>query len=96
MPRLIHSTPKYRHHRASGNAVVKIQGKDHYLGKYGTEESKAKYDRLIAEWLVADRAAEPPESSKLTVAELIVAYWRFVKRHYVKHGEPTAEGGNAQ
>jgi hypothetical protein len=40
MPLLIHSTPKYRHHRASGNAVVKIQGKDHYLGKYGSNSAR--------------------------------------------------------
>ena len=91
MPRLIHSTPKYRHHRASGNAVVKIQGKDHYLGTYGTKASKAKYDRLIAEWLAAGRAIQPPEATQLTIAELIVAYWRHVTSYYVKNGSPTAE-----
>jgi hypothetical protein len=56
MPRLIHATPKYRHHRASGQAVVVIRGEYHYLGLFGSERSKAAYDRLIAEWLVKGRA----------------------------------------
>jgi len=34
MPRLVHSTPKYRKHRASGQAVGTISGRDHYLGPY--------------------------------------------------------------
>jgi len=51
MPRLVHATPKYRLHRASGQAIVTIQGKDRYLGRYGSKSSKAEYDRLIAEWL---------------------------------------------
>ena len=32
MPTLKHSVPKYRKHRASGQAVVTISGHDHYLG----------------------------------------------------------------
>jgi hypothetical protein len=47
MPLLVHATPKYRHHRVSGQAVVLIQGKYHYLGPFGSEGSKAAYDRLI-------------------------------------------------
>src|SRR3990167_6392065 len=31
MPRLTNATPKYRKHRASGQAVVTLNGKDHYL-----------------------------------------------------------------
>jgi integrase len=92
MPRLIHATPKYRHHRVSGQAVVLIQGKYHYLGPFGSERSKAAYDRLIAEWLVKGRAPRSqPKQSELTIKELIVAFWRFVVTHYVKNGEPTAE-----
>ncbi len=32
MPALSKSLPKYRKHRASGQAVVTIAGVDHYLG----------------------------------------------------------------
>lgn len=56
MPRLTQQLPKYRKHRASGQAVVTLAGVDHYLGKYGTKVSRIGYDRLIAEWLAGGRA----------------------------------------
>src|SRR4051812_32704667 len=34
MPKLIHSTPRYRRHKASGQAIVTIQGQDRYLGPW--------------------------------------------------------------
>ena len=55
MPRLTAATPKYRHHRASGQAVVTIAGKDHYLGPWKSKASTVEYDRLIGEWLAAGR-----------------------------------------
>jgi len=42
--------PKYRLHKASGQAFVELSGKRIYCGKYGTPESKEKYDRLVEEW----------------------------------------------
>ena len=42
--------PKYRRHKACNLAVVRLGGKDHYLGPYGSKESKVKYQRLIQEW----------------------------------------------
>jgi hypothetical protein len=53
-------TPSYCHHKATGQAVVRIDGKDRYLGKYGSQESRQEYDRLIAEWLWPTAAACPP------------------------------------
>jgi len=32
MPRLSHRLPKYRKHRASGQAIVTLNGRDYYLG----------------------------------------------------------------
>src|SRR5262249_4354731 len=37
--------PSYRRHRASGQAVVTLNGVDHYLGRFNSPESKAEYDR---------------------------------------------------
>lgn len=51
MPRLIHRLPKYRKHRASGQAVVTLNGRDHYLCHHGTKSSKEQYDRLCGEYL---------------------------------------------
>ena len=47
MPTLKDSVPRYRKHKATGQAVVTIQGKDHYLGQYKSRASKLEYDRLI-------------------------------------------------
>jgi hypothetical protein len=55
MPRLVAATPKYRHHKASGQAIVTIAGKDHYLGPWKSKASKIEDDRLIGEWLAAGR-----------------------------------------
>jgi hypothetical protein len=46
MPRS-NAVPSYLHHKPSGQARVRIDGKDHYLGPYGSPESKAKYDLLV-------------------------------------------------
>ena len=51
MPTLVKSIPTYRKHRASGQAVVSLNGRDFYLGPHGTRASKLEYDRLIGEWL---------------------------------------------
>jgi len=91
MPKLS-SEPAYREHRASGQAVVTIGGKDFYLGKYGSERSKIKYHRLIFEWLGAGRTI--PEPDGLTVSTLCAEFWRFAKRHCIKHGSPTGTAEN--
>ncbi len=85
--------PSYRLHRPSGQAVVTLAGKDRYLGPHGSTESRAEYDRLIAEWLAAGRRAEPaPEAApSLTVNELLLAYWEFADGYYRKDGEHSSE-----
>jgi integrase len=79
-------TPSYRKHKPTGQAVVTLNGRDIYLGRHGSKESKAEYDRLIAEWLVAGRRLPVRES--LSVNELALAYWRWAISYYRwgKHG----------
>jgi hypothetical protein len=67
MPRLTHSTPAYRRHRPSGQAVVTLDGVDHYCRPHGTKTSRAEYDRLIGEWLAAGRRA-PAVAVDITVS----------------------------
>lgn len=83
MPRLVQSVPKYQKHRASGQAVVTINGRDHYLGPHGTKASKLNYDRLITEWLSSGRSGTygAPERD-YTVVELIADYLRYAKSYY--------------
>jgi integrase len=76
---------------------VIIGGHDIYLGKHDTPESRAEYDRTIAEWLATGRrpvAADGPAGSDLTINELHLAYLCHADRYYVKNGKPTSEPGN--
>ena len=91
MPRLSDSVPKYRKHRASGQAVVTLSGRDYYLGPHGTKASRREYDRLIGEWLACGRQSLHVSASNLTVAELCVRYLKHARRRYVKNGRPTGE-----
>ncbi len=83
MPRLTESVPKYRKHRATGQAVVTINGRDHYLGPHGTKASKVEYDRRITEWLASGRSSTygVPEHV-VSVVELIVGYLEYAKQYY--------------
>lgn len=96
MPRLTQSVPKYRKHRASGQAVVTIAGRDHYLGPYGTKVSRLEYDRLITEWLASGRPSTVVDSDdgQLTITELCARYWQFAEKHYRKNGKGTSEQDN--
>ena len=71
MPRRSQSLPKYRKHRASGQAVVNLAGRDHYLGPHGTQTSRREYDRLVGEWMAQGRPTHPTRSvCDITVVEI--------------------------
>ncbi|MHC4672375.1 MAG: tyrosine-type recombinase/integrase [Planctomycetota bacterium] len=89
--------PSYRLHKPSGLAVVRLNGRDFYLGKHGTPKSRKEYERLIAEWLANNRQL-PAEAKQLvrgnitlTINELVVAYWQFAESYYRKNGKTTGE-----
>jgi integrase len=82
--------PKYRKHKATGQAVVTLNGKDHYLGSYGSKDSRTAYDQLIAEWLACGRRL-PDAEHGLSVNEVILAYVRYAADYYSTTGE-TSEG----
>ncbi len=95
MPRT-NRPPSYRHHKARDCAVVTIRGKNFYLGKYGSPESKQRYGRLIAEWEAGEKKLPPiPRSSHrqiLRVKDLILRYFHFAQVEYVdENGKPTNE-----
>jgi integrase len=92
MPKLTKSLPKYRRHKASGQAIVTLSGVDHYLGHYGTKASRIEYDRMIGEWVAAGRTLTVTDDEGLTIAELILRYHReHVVSHYTKAGRATSE-----
>ncbi|MEQ9409773.1 MAG: hypothetical protein RIK87_18705 [Fuerstiella sp.] len=99
--------PVYRHQKARNLAVVRIDGKDVYLGEYKSPESKTKYERLIVEWL--RRHHQTPEiGTDITVCELMrptsrlpavttsstgtpLANLAAFLRHFVKSGSCTKQ-----
>ena len=79
--------PSYRRHKPSGQAVVTLDGRDIYLGKWNTEASRQEYDRLIHEWLAGGRRLPlDRQAGGLTVAELALSYWRYAQGYYRKNG----------
>lgn len=52
--------PKLRHHKASGQAAVVLDGRWLYLGPWGEPEVEAAYDRMHAEWLTNERRLADP------------------------------------
>lgn len=96
MPRT-RGIPAYGLHRPSGQARVRIDGVDHYLGPHGSEESKREYERLVRK-LITARAAQEVRArvevaADLTVSELVASYVQHAKAYYVKDGRQTSEFG---
>jgi hypothetical protein len=59
MPKLTRQPPKYSLHKPSGQARVRHQGRDFYLGAYGSRGSREAYARLIAEFTRDDVMPAP-------------------------------------
>lgn len=81
--------PRYRKHKATGQAIVTIDGKTFYLGPYGSKRSKAQYDSVIAEWIASGRKLPEPDqrpaNSPVTVVEVCAAYLKYATDYY---GDP--------
>ena len=87
-------TPKYRLHKSTGQAVVRIDGKDFYLGKHGTPGSKERYAALMAEYLTVRKVPQlEHEDTGPSVDEVIADYWQHLEQdgRYLKNGKPTSE-----
>ena len=64
MPKLLNKLPKYSLHKATGQAKVRIQGRDHYLGKHGTPEAWEKTQPQSPEKPESTSPTKSNESSK--------------------------------
>lgn len=92
--------PSLTRHKASGQGVVRLGGRDHYLGSWPggrrkpPEDVQARYDALVAEWLASGRSdvSVPDLEGPRTVSDLLSAFWAHVERHYRRpDGSPTGE-----
>jgi integrase len=82
--------PRYRCHKATGQGVVTIDGKDTYLGKYRSAASREAYRRTVAEWMQQGGRSPAPKYAA-TVTEIVVAYIDFCDGYYIKDGKTTDE-----
>lgn len=85
------SFPKPHHHKASGQARVKVQGRHYYLGPWGSAEADREYQKLKARFAAGGGYA-PDRGAAITVAELVAAFMLHAAEHY-RHadGTPTSE-----
>lgn len=80
--------PKYALHKPSGQARVRINGKDIYLGQYDSPESHEEYDRLLAKFFLGKLDVD---RDSLSISRLSIMYVEFARGYYLKNGAPTSE-----
>ena len=84
--------PAYLLHKATGQARCRVNHKDHYLGRYGSPESREKYDELVAEWFARNGDTSRHD---LTIDDLALLFMRFAVTYYRRtNGEPTGAAQN--
>jgi len=77
MPKLKNRPPKYS--RMNEQAVVYYRGKPHYLGRYGSPESKIAYSRFVAEIQSNPTVLLSAGEKRVSVRELAVAFLDHAK-----------------
>jgi len=86
------SIPKLTRHKATGQARVTIDGKDFYLGTFGTPKAEARYHRLIAAWIAAGKNVPAAEDGHplQTIAEVAAAFLQDAHARYHKRDKKTS------
>ncbi len=80
--------PKYSHHKPTGQARVRINGKSHYLGEFDSPQSHKRYESLIAKWLGGTFDAD---MESLTISRLAILFVDHARQYYRKDGAETSE-----
>jgi integrase len=78
-------TQKYRKQkRSSGDlAFVVLNNVRHYLGRYGSNESRQAYHRLLAQWS-SNAQQLPVSASEITIVELAARFLVYAADYYRK------------
>ena len=87
------AVPAYCRHKSKNRAYVRLSGDFIYLGEYGSPESHAAYQRVVAEWLARGRLPRAQDEGGPSVNEVLLAYWRWAEGYYVDpdNGRPSRE-----
>lgn len=93
--------PKYLRHKQNYARVI-LNGREIHLGLYGSPESRAAYEREIAQWLQVGRKTPRPKRQKpglevgrASIVEVAVGYLEYAQGYYRRpDGTPTGEADN--
>ena len=81
--------PRLCHHKQRDYAYITVSGKQIYLGKWGSDEAQAAYDRFLLNWVKAseDKQQQQPSDPRtwFTVTEVAVAYVDEYRKRPVKN-----------
>ena len=104
MARKANVLPSYLLHTQSGQARVRIDGRDYLLGPYGSDESRRRYGEVIGKHAAgipvdplggANRGSsstiQTAADPGLSVSEICLSFWSHAQTHYIKNGKPTSE-----
>ena len=92
--------PSYCKHSATGLGYARFgdHGRPVYFpGPYNSPQSRAAYDRALADWLRAGRRAPPPRAEPgpagVPIADLVLQFWEHAEAQqlYYKAGRRTSE-----
>lgn len=76
--------PSYRLHKATGQGVVTVDGRDRHLGQFNLRASLQRYHEMMANLLAG-------AVDGVTVSEVIKRYREHAAEYYRKDGQPTSE-----
>ncbi len=97
MPRNSFIPPKFTHHRASGQARVRIGGVDRYLGEWGSREALDSYADLLKSRANPDsegstvQRAEVATGQGTPLGKIAVEFLAWARGYYTKAGAETSE-----
>jgi len=86
--------PGYCRHKATNQAYVNLGGQVFYLGDYGSEKSRERYNALKSEWLLNRHSFEAKRFVKTgpTMADLRLAFLDHVGSSRLVPGTNSAVG----
>jgi len=87
MPRKI---PKLCHHKPTGQAYIRVDGKTTYLGQWASDEAQTRYETEVAKLKRGDDLLR----FNITIGELALLFKQHAETYYGKDGAPTSEVNN--
>jgi integrase len=85
--------PKLCHHRKSGRAYVTIDGRQRYLGAWGSQEAEHGYAQLIARLAATATQPDAPQrvGEPVTLQKVVAEYLKYARGHYADaNGSPSS------